>query len=427
MPLFSFVIPTRNRARYLQFALQSCLEQEFDDYEIIISDNNSSDSTKEVVRRFDNGKVRYFNTEKDVGLTDNFENGITKAKGEYVLMLADDEAYVRSALRQLEYWIGKTNAPAISFGRTPFLFPGLPGLQSSADENKSGILYVRPFTRKVAWVPSSHALEIAFSLKTLEEGYCGRALPLSVKSVVRKDVIEAITRKVGCFQIPPTPDWSSAIMILNHVDKLLLLDKHLLLAGEVAESTGPNFKRKRQTDSIIAKDTGVFTHLTPLKTYTLTNLCVNAMLSGQAAYSPKSKYDIDYAQYFLLIEKDLEVLRKNGVDVTEDLKELSSALRQYNLSHLRQHHWVLAARLHDRFFKIINRLFTINLWYSSRIPTHLLSRWPLVFEGRYTGFSNILDCARIFDQLTKDINPDRNTLHFFHRMYGSCELLDHSD
>jgi hypothetical protein len=420
MPFFSFVIPTRNRARYLQFALQSCLEQDFDDYEVVVSDNNSLDDTKDIVKRFDNGKVRYFNTGRDVGLTDNFENGIANARGEYVLLLADDEAYKISALKILKYWIDKTNASVISFGRTPFMFPGMPRYGLTAQENASGILALRPFTRKVAWVPSSLALQYAFSLIAFEEGYYARSFPLSVKSVIRSDVIRSIKNNAGQFQLPPTPDWSSCIMILNAVEKVLMLDEHLHLAGEVPESTGPNFKRKRHLEASTAKDSAQFAHLTPLKVHTLTNLCANAILQGQATYPGKKVYELDYARYFQLIDNDLRLLQSNGVDVEKDLAELECVSKQYGIQKTlpeMQPSAGFSKRIYLRLKKVKCRL----------IPNvedrRLANPWPIVIDGKAAGFNNILECARNYDRITANIQPDDHALSLFQSAYGSCEVI----
>jgi len=49
-PFFSIVIPTHNRADLLYFAVKSFLQQDFGDFEIIISDNNSTDNTKDILK-----------------------------------------------------------------------------------------------------------------------------------------------------------------------------------------------------------------------------------------------------------------------------------------------------------------------------------------------------------------------------------------
>ena len=80
-PFFSFIIPTKNRYQTLTFSIQSCLNQTFEDFEIIVSDNNSTDSTKEVCKNFMNSKIKYYNTYKDIPVQDNFENGLNATIG----------------------------------------------------------------------------------------------------------------------------------------------------------------------------------------------------------------------------------------------------------------------------------------------------------------------------------------------------------
>ena len=64
MPKFSIIIPTKNRAKYLHYTLLSLVEQNFDDFEIIVSDNFSNDNTKEITDKFNNPKIKYFKTKR---------------------------------------------------------------------------------------------------------------------------------------------------------------------------------------------------------------------------------------------------------------------------------------------------------------------------------------------------------------------------
>ena len=57
---FSIVIPTRERHETLGSTLQTVLTQDFDDYEIVVSDNFSSPETKLVVDSFNSDKIKYF-------------------------------------------------------------------------------------------------------------------------------------------------------------------------------------------------------------------------------------------------------------------------------------------------------------------------------------------------------------------------------
>ena len=67
MPKVSVIIPTYNRAEFLNSAITSVLNQTFQDFEIIIVDDASTDNTSEVVNIFNN-KIRYICHEVNKGL-----------------------------------------------------------------------------------------------------------------------------------------------------------------------------------------------------------------------------------------------------------------------------------------------------------------------------------------------------------------------
>ena len=71
MPKVSIIIPTCNRAAYLKLAIESILEQGYQDFEIIVTDNASTDNTEVVVSDFKNEKIRYFKNEENIGVVKN--------------------------------------------------------------------------------------------------------------------------------------------------------------------------------------------------------------------------------------------------------------------------------------------------------------------------------------------------------------------
>ncbi len=93
MPKFSFMIPTYNRADMLIEAIESCLSQDYKDFEVIISDNASTDHTSEVVKRYKkNSKVRYYRNPINIYGGPNWQKLVYEyASGEYVQLLPDDD------------------------------------------------------------------------------------------------------------------------------------------------------------------------------------------------------------------------------------------------------------------------------------------------------------------------------------------------
>ncbi len=89
-PKVSVVIPTFNRSAFLKHAITSVLGQTYSDFEIIISDNASTDDTAAIIATFPDRRIKYFRNDRNVGMGPNWNIGVQRAKGLYVVLLEDD-------------------------------------------------------------------------------------------------------------------------------------------------------------------------------------------------------------------------------------------------------------------------------------------------------------------------------------------------
>lgn len=87
---FSIVIPTYNRERIVLNALKSITAQTFNDFEVIIVDDGSTDATAEVIQALNDPKIKYFKTE-NCGVAHARNYGIKKASGSYITFLDSDD------------------------------------------------------------------------------------------------------------------------------------------------------------------------------------------------------------------------------------------------------------------------------------------------------------------------------------------------
>lgn len=104
MPKLSIIVPTYNRSALLKKAIKSIQEQDFKDLEIIVSDDNSDDDTKNVVLNLqkDDERIKYFlNTKYKQGPNGNKNNGLDHANGEFITFLDDDDELLPNALNTL--------------------------------------------------------------------------------------------------------------------------------------------------------------------------------------------------------------------------------------------------------------------------------------------------------------------------------------
>jgi len=98
MPKVSVIIPTYNRLPMLKEAVRSVLDQDFEDFELIIVDDGSTDGTSEEMKRL-GGRVKVIEHAEKRGVSGARNRGILLAKGEYVAFLDSDDLWVKGKLK----------------------------------------------------------------------------------------------------------------------------------------------------------------------------------------------------------------------------------------------------------------------------------------------------------------------------------------
>jgi glycosyltransferase involved in cell wall biosynthesis len=101
-PRLSVGLPVYNSSTYVAESIEALLGQTFEDFELIISDNASTDDTGEICRRYEklDSRVRYFRQSRNVGLAPNHNFCVIKAKGELFKWGAGDDLYARDLIEK---------------------------------------------------------------------------------------------------------------------------------------------------------------------------------------------------------------------------------------------------------------------------------------------------------------------------------------
>jgi glycosyltransferase involved in cell wall biosynthesis len=103
-PLVSVIIPTYNRAELLPRALDSVLAQTFDDFELIVVDDASTDDTARIVQAYEDERISYHCQPENRGVSTARNRGLCEARGTYVAFLDSDDEWMPNKLaRQIEY------------------------------------------------------------------------------------------------------------------------------------------------------------------------------------------------------------------------------------------------------------------------------------------------------------------------------------
>lgn len=102
-PKVSICIPTFNGADYIQSALASVLRQQYQDFEVVIVDNCSTDQTVALIEKLSlqTEKIRFFKNEQNIGLAANLNKCLEYARGEYIKYLCVDDLLLPECLGQM--------------------------------------------------------------------------------------------------------------------------------------------------------------------------------------------------------------------------------------------------------------------------------------------------------------------------------------
>lgn len=108
-PIVSVIIPSYNHEKYVATAIESVLAQTFSDFELVIIDDASTDSSQEIIRKFDDRRIRFYPMEKNGGAVHTLNLLYTYAKGKYVALLNSDDFWEHNKLEKQVKFLEKHN------------------------------------------------------------------------------------------------------------------------------------------------------------------------------------------------------------------------------------------------------------------------------------------------------------------------------
>jgi len=430
---FSVVIPTRNRAHLLSGALQSALQQDFDDYEIVVSDNCSQDNTAQVVKDLQTSRVSYVRVDRPLPMPDHWEFALDQARGQYVTFLSDDDALTSQALRRV--------AETIASHKTKLV-----GLYSANyyganwyDTACRNVAILNPYSGKELECDSHTTLNNIFKCRVLYQAprminsFCHRETMLRVRAEVKRIFLLS-------------PDYSFAAFILAELPTWIYLDEPLHIQGVFPEGIGSTqvYNRGESAREYVREfnQTRLMERV-PLDVSVVTNYIAETLLMCKERMASKlADYEIDQPEYFSSCWQDIMLYETNGVDVDADKKEFLRVLAQQPQDVEQAVRAIISPpapvpsepALERPAFqspvkrlarRVINRSTTLtnfeslirkravdseSLTESNPVPK------TIVLRGEEAGFHNILECteqlARLIETANQQAEPSRtsNTL-----------------
>lgn len=124
---FTVVIPTRERCDTLIHTVLSTLNQDYDNFLVLVSNNASEDSTMERLALINDSRLKVVNTSHRLSMSENWEFALSHVNEGWVTILGDDDALLPGALRRVNDLIRETNALAIRSNGCQYRWPGFGG------------------------------------------------------------------------------------------------------------------------------------------------------------------------------------------------------------------------------------------------------------------------------------------------------------
>lgn len=405
-PLFSILIPTRNRADLLRYAIQSVLQQDCDDYELIVSDNDSSDDTHRTVLQFDSPKIRYVNTGKYLNCNDSWNYAYTQAAGDYILILGDDDYLVPGVLRQVKKVIQETSALMVSWGSITY------NDATHNDVGSQNTIQTRKFTNRIFKVSTTEVLKTYFSLR--DTGW--QLYPPFPSSVfISQHIANEISNKYGVFYAPPLADITSIPRSLAYTDSLVVIDKPLVILGRGSQSGMHRF---------VYSLNDAWNEIAPELSFVifkgkyLINLYTESLLKVKNGDPERFQdYDIDIGQYCNLYYSMMINASRFGYDIRADLTEfheklstlppdIQTKVREYirRSEYQRQEGWAIRFLRRSPLYNIaatrmlMGRLYTLYLEirHGNSVGkfryANNIGAWDIV-SGNTVGVHDIASCA----------------------------------
>jgi glycosyltransferase involved in cell wall biosynthesis len=121
MPTVSVIIPSYNHEAYIAECLESVLNQTYQDFEVVFTDDGSTDRTVEIIKRFDDARITLFRHAENKGACVAANNCLQHAGGKYVAMLSSDDAWHPEKLEVQVRYLNEHPEHAAVFSRVDWV------------------------------------------------------------------------------------------------------------------------------------------------------------------------------------------------------------------------------------------------------------------------------------------------------------------
>lgn len=223
---FTIIIPTRERASVLDAALRTALAQDYDNLEVIVSDNFSTDATREVVASHRDPRIRYINTGRRLSMSHNWEFALSHVEDGWVTMLGDDDGMLPGAIQKAREIADATGVRAVRSDCCAYNWP-------SALAQAHGRLEVSLRSGHEIRNPREWLAKVLAGMQSYA------SLPMLYNGgFVERSLIECVRSVTGAFYHSMIPDVYSAVVFSRLLERYAYSFEPLAINGASSYSGG---------------------------------------------------------------------------------------------------------------------------------------------------------------------------------------------
>jgi glycosyltransferase involved in cell wall biosynthesis len=231
---FSVLLPTRNRLDLLAYAIETVRRQDYDDWEIVVSDNASEQDIASYISSLNEPRIKYVRTQVFIPVTENWNNALKNSLGEYIVMLGDDDCLLKGFFRTMHSLIEEFHYPDSIY--TNALLYAYPGVMQGYPEGFLQPYGYAPFFRNASkpfLLNTTTAHELVLDAMHFKMSYTFNMQ----HSVVKRTFIDSLSKNGPFFQ-SPYPDFYATNVILLEANTLVVNPTPMVVVGISPKSFG---------------------------------------------------------------------------------------------------------------------------------------------------------------------------------------------
>lgn len=241
---FSVLLPTRNGGLFLEACIRSILNQDYSDFELVISDNANTDNTQQIIEKFSGDhRVKSLRLETAVSVTDNWNNALRGSSGKYILMMGDDDYLLPGYFTKMERILEKFGQPdCVVHNAYSYVAPGSIAGNTQSFYSEEHFHFAADLSRE-GRLSKDQRFRIVYDMFRFKVG-----IPLNMQTtLLGRDAFAKISG--GVFQ-PPFPDHYALNSLLLTADNWVFSPEKLLVVGVSPKSFGHYVYSNRQDSGL---------------------------------------------------------------------------------------------------------------------------------------------------------------------------------